>query len=288
MTSKENLDIFIQTAEEKWLEKSKQFVEKQFETVFLPSHDLIHHLRTWKHAKYILRELSELNSAINLSIVEATLLASIFHDTGMVHTRSPEHGLESKKIYQEFINKEGTELPEYQNEILRAIEYHDNKEEFVYVAIEINAPPDILTIISISDDIDALGTIGIYRYVEIYLHRHTSMRSLGIKVLKNVSFRFNHLVKASYLLPSFVNHMKILYKEIINFFDHYNQQILIESEPETTFSGHIGIVNYIRQFCVEGKIKPEDFFDSLSNFQVGNSVLTFFKDLDIALNEQSN
>jgi HD superfamily phosphodiesterase len=285
MTGKENLDVIIQAAEVKWLKKSKQFVKKQFSTVFLPSHNAIHHLRTWNHAKYLLRELSDINSTINYSTVEAVLLASMFHDTGMVHTRDPEHGLESIKIYQEFIKEEGSELPEYQDEILRAIEYHDNKVDFIYHPFELNAPPDILTLISISDDLDALGTIGIYRYTEIYLHRHTSLRSLGIKVLENASYRFNHLAKASHVLPSFVNHVKTPYKEIINFFDNYNQQFLMESEPETTFSGHIGIVNYIRQFCVEGKINPEDFLDSLSYFQVGNSVLTFFKDLDKALNE---
>ena len=288
MTVKEKTANIIQDAEKKWLEKSIQFVSQQFNAVFLPSHDVTHHLRTWKNAKAILTELSELNNAVDYSIVEAVLLATMFHDTGMVVSRNPDHGSFSKKSYLEFIHQQGTELPVLQNEILRAIELHDLKDQYVYIPFTYNNPPDILTVTSISDDLDALGVIGIYRYAEIYLHRRISHQSLGIQILKNVSVRFNHLIKASSLLPELVNQNNKQYHEIINFFDEYNQQILVEEELKNIFNRHLGVINYIRQFSVEGKISPDDFLDVLNNFTVGTFVLSYFKNLENAINETNS
>ena len=39
---------------------------------------------------------------------------------------------------------------------------------------------DLLTILSVSDDLDAFGYIGIYRYTEIYLTRGIDPEKIGI------------------------------------------------------------------------------------------------------------
>jgi HD superfamily phosphodiesterase len=278
----------IREIEEKWLEKSTLFVNDHFNNIFLPSHDVTHHLRTWKNAKSIITHISELNKTVTLSTVEAILLATLFHDTGMAVTRAPEHGSFSKESYLEFIGSQGKDQPVLQKQIIRAIELHDRKDQYVYLPFNLDAPPDILTVTSIADDLDALGTIGIYRYAEIYLHRQVELKFLGIQILKNISVRFNNLIKASSLIPAQVNQAKKQYQKVINFFDQYNRQILTEKEPETTLSGHIGVINYIRKFCVEGKIRPEYFLDTLNNSSVGNFVHIYFEDLKYAINENNS
>lgn len=283
MSLEQKINFSIQRAEEKWLDKSILFVSALFKTVFLPSHDVAHHLRTWRHAKVILTELSELNKSVDFSIVEAVFLASMFHDTGMVDSRSAEHGANSKKHYLDFIQEQNAELPLLHADIIRAIELHDHKDEYLFIPFSYKEAPDILTLISIADDLDALGIIGIYRYAEIYLHRGVTPKNLGMEILENVSIRFNHLSKASTLLPGFINQARNTYREIINFFDEYNQQCLIETNLEATFNGHVGVVNYIRQFSVDGDIPPEHFLDTLSNFKVGKFVLNYFETLENAI-----
>lgn len=274
------IEKHILTAEEAWLDKASSFVEELFKDVFLPSHDHTHHLRTWQAAKLILREIAVFNVSISKEFVEAVLLASLFHDTGISETRGILHGQIGKHFYHRFIAENGLEEPAWHAQISYAIEMHDQKTENLFVPFHWNQAPDLLTVVSIADDMDALGIIGIYRYAEIYLHRGTALKSLGITVLENVSIRFNHLSKASTLVPSLVNKSKIKYQEILNFFDNYNQQLLAEEDPNLVFSGHIGIVNYIRDFSVIGEIHPLDFKRSLENFQTGKYVLDYFAKLE--------
>lgn len=276
--SKIEKDILL--AEEAWLEKVTSFVEELFKDFFLPSHDHTHHLRTWQAAKLILRKIAEINITISEEFVEAVLLATLFHDTGVSETRGILHGQKSKEIYQRFIAENGLDKPAWHEQITHAIEMHDKKTESLFAPFHWNQAPDLLTVISIADDMDALGIIGIYRYAEIYLHRGTALESLGITVLENVSIRYNHFSKASTLVPSLVNKTKVKYQEILNFFDNYNQQLLAEEDPNKIYSGHIGIINYIRNFSVIGMIHPLHFISALENFQVGKYVLDYFMKLE--------
>jgi len=271
--------------EEEWLEDVLVYLDAHFKDFFLPSHDLYHHLRTWKIAQQILHDISMHNELANKPIVEAIMLATLFHDTGMVTTRNPSHGTEGVEVYEDFLVKNGGNKPVLHREVIRAIEYHDQKENYFYQPFTFRDPPDIPTVISISDDIDALGSIGIFRYVEIYLCRKVPLKSLGIRVLENVSLRYNHFVKAATLFPSLVKKTSESYGEIISFFDLYNQQLLIETEPSEVISGPIGVVNYIRNFSVEGKIRPEKFTEVLAGIETGEFVQEFFLKLEKKLND---
>ena len=76
-----------------------------------------------------------------------------------------KHGKHSRDLCQRFLMENN--LPENDfTDVLEAIENHDNKD---YSGNTIQN--DLLTILSISDDLDAFGITGIYRYSEIYLTR---------------------------------------------------------------------------------------------------------------------
>ena len=94
----------IAEAEDQWLEKLKLFLEDLYKNTFLPSHDHTHHLRTWRTAKDILLEISELNVFLSADFIQAVLLASLFHDTGIIETRGLMHGEKGKKIYLKYID----------------------------------------------------------------------------------------------------------------------------------------------------------------------------------------
>jgi len=277
---KQDVDSRIAEAEDQWLEKLKLFLENLFKDTFLPSHDHTHHLRTWHAAKEILLEIAEFNVLLSADFIEAVLLAALFHDTGIIETRGISHGEKGKKIYLEYIAENCQKEPAMHSKIASAIEMHDQKSENLFIPFHWDKIPDLLTVVSIADDMDAMGTIGIYRYAEIYLHRSIPMKSLGVVLLENVATRYNNFSKASSLIPSLLKKTKPKYQEIISFYDNYNQQLLTETDPLRVFYGHIGIINYIRNFSVVGKIHPLDFPKALDNFEVGKYVLDFFNKLE--------
>ncbi len=277
---RKSIEKYILTAEDAWLEKVSSFVKDIFKATYLPSHDHTHHLRTWKAAKLIIREISEFNVSISEEFVEAALLATLFHDTGISETRGIEHGPKGKKIYLKYIAENCPEEPAMHQQIASAIEKHDQKTENIFVPFHLDKPPDLLTVVSIADDMDAMGCIGIYRYAEIYLHRGTPLKSLGMTLLENISIRYNNFSKASTLVPSLIKNTKPKFQEILNFYDNYNQQLLTDDDPLQVYTGHIGIINYIRNFSVIGKIHPLEFTAALENFEVGKYVLDFFTKLE--------
>jgi HD superfamily phosphodiesterase len=272
----------ISVAEDHWLEKLKIFLEVLFKDTFLPSHDYSHHLRTWKAAKEILLEIAEFNVQLSDEFVEAVLLASLFHDTGIIETRGIKHGEKGKNIYLKYIAENCQKEPAMHSKIASAIEMHDQKTENLFIPFHWDKIPDLLTLVSIADDMDAMGTIGIYRYAEIYLHRSTPMKSLGMVLLENISTRYNNFSKASSLVPSLLRKTKPRYQEVISFYDNFNQQLLTETDPLKVFYGHIGIVNYIRDFSIVGKIHPVNFPSALENFEVSKYIMNYF----IRLKEQ--
>lgn len=269
----------ISIAEDQWLDKLKLFLEELFKDTFLPSHDHSHHLRTWNAAKVILLEIAEFNVMLSDEFIEAVLLASLFHDTGIIETRGVNHGEKGKKIYLRYITENCKKVPAMHQKIASVIENHDQKSTFLFVPFHWDKTPDLLTVVSIADDMDAMGTIGIYRYAEIYLHRSTPIKSMGMVILENISTRYNNISKASTLIPSLLKKTKPKYQEIISFYDHFNQQLLTETDPIKVFYGHIGIVNYIRNFSVIGKIHPVDFPGALDNFEVSKYIIDYFNQL---------
>jgi len=200
----------IREAEERWLLPLLNHCHNLFSEVFLPSHNHLHHYRVWTYAKELMLMLEESGRKISAELPQQLILASFFHDVGLIHTHDEKHGMESRRLCEEFFRKGDHPLPSGFPEILHAIEYHDDKS---FPARSIIGDPEqqVLLFLSTSDDLDAFGYTGIYRYAEIYLFRNIDPKDLPARILENLNHRFNNLKSIFEPLPRFIERQEIRY-----------------------------------------------------------------------------
>ena len=179
------LNEIIISAENKWLKQLSEFCQSLFSNVQIPSHDHSHHLRVWEYAKEIINAINT-TYKIDENFIVSCLIASLFHDTGLTKTLDENHGYESRKICERYFENEQIEKPENFEEILSAIEKHDDKN---YITTN-QIPNTVLSVLCNADDLDAFGKIGVIRYTEIYLMRGINMNELPKSVIKNLDKRF--------------------------------------------------------------------------------------------------
>jgi len=259
--------------------------EDLFSSTFLPSHDHTHHRRVWNICRNLLGEIAILNHQMDQSLVEGVLIAAYFHDLGMVRSTREDHGVLGREICEAYFKKNKTAPPARFDEVLVAIEKHDIKEEKIYSGIQPDVPPGILDILSISDDLEAMGIIGIYRYIEIYIKRDINLRNLGIRVLGNATARFKNISESCNNCPILIREYQQHYSVLVSFFDNYNQQLLMEPKAEDVFYGHMGVVNYIRTLSVEGHTGPENFLRKIGINNAGSIVTNYFTALNNELDQ---
>lgn len=275
----------ISRAEEKWLEEAGPFVANLFGETFLPSHDQNHHRRVWSISKRLLLELESYDSLADQELVEGLLLASWFHDTGMVHDPGERHGAYGGETFERFIGKYPLgDLHFYRDahlfkDVMNVIKNHDTKERSLYPVLKPGRPPGMMALLSIADDLDALGTMGIYRYSEIYLKRGLPLSSLGIKILSNIRRRFKNILESCDAFPSIITFCLDDYHRIEQFFNRYNQLLQAVEEPDRLQWGELGVVNYIRAYSVEAEIRPEHFYSQPGIASSGGLVKTYFMKL---------
>ena len=142
----------IWTVEQKWMDRLFLCVKKEFQNIWLPSHDEQHHMRVWQHAKNL---VIDTGLKPDLSFLENLILACFFHDIGMVVTLDEDHGKASRKICETFLLKRHT--PASFSEALEAIEHHDDKN---YTRSK-KPSSFLLEYLTIADDLDAFGAIGL-------------------------------------------------------------------------------------------------------------------------------
>ena len=266
------------------------YSEEHFSTTFLPSHDHTHHHRVWNICKSLLKEISTINSLIDQSLVEGVLIAALFHDLGMVQSTREDHGKLGRELCHVWFEKGAKEPPSRFNEVLEAIEQHDIKDQLIYSAIQHDKRPGILSILSIADDLEALGTIGIYRYAEIYLQRNIGMSELGSRIRENAGTRFKNLSKTCAACKTVINNYQQQYAELDLFYKRYNQQLekQLKQEPQAynTFTAYVGVVNYIRTLGIEAHIRPENFIDKIEDDLSDSVVKDYFRTLKNELDQK--
>lgn len=240
------LEIWIRRAEASWLDELYANAESLYRTTSLPSHDHSHHLRVWNLCKTLLRETVDFLPSIDQLFVEGVLIAAFFHDLGMVYSTRADHGHLGVELCIEWFRAPGRERPGNFNEILRAIELHDRKDEQIHGSFQRDTPPEILTFLSVADDLEALGIIGIYRYAEIYLRRGIPLEELGDQILENASSRFRNITRACLLCDHIVENFQPQYEALRQFFEKYNHQLKAVSPADELSSGPLGVINYIR------------------------------------------
>jgi HD superfamily phosphodiesterase len=242
----QGLEIWIGRAEASWLDELYANAESLYRNTSLPSHDHTHHLRVWNLCKKLLREIAPFSSPIDQLLVEGVLIAAFFHDLGMVYSTRPDHGHLGAELCMEWFMDGGRERPGNFKEILRAIELHDRKDEQIHGTFQRETPPEILTILSVADDLEALGIIGIYRYAEIYLRRGIPLEDLGDRILANASARFHNISRACLPCKHMIENFRPQYEELSHFFENYNKQLRSVSRADGLRSGPLGVINYIR------------------------------------------
>ncbi|MCK4880909.1 MAG: HD domain-containing protein, partial [Bacteroidales bacterium] len=193
-----------------------------------------------------LREIASFNSRVDQPLVEGVLIAAFFHDLGMAYSTREDHGRLGSELCRSWFRDEGKYKPERFEEILKAIEMHDRKDVHIYTSFSRETPPEILGILSVADDLEATGTIGIYRYAEIYLQRGIPLEELGKRILENAKTRFENLSHGCLLCGQVVERFRQQYDELRHFFEQYNRQLKGTSTPDRVLSGPLGVINYIR------------------------------------------
>jgi len=241
------LEIWIDRAEETWLDALYDHAKALFQKSPLPSHDHTHHMRVWNLSKSLLREIATFNSRIDQSLVEGVLIATFFHDLGMATSTREDHGRLGSECCMTWFRDRGRTKPERFEEITRAIELHDRKNLQMYKSFSPDTAPEILGILSVADDLEALGIIGIFRYTEIYLERNIPLEELGTRILANVLTRFEHLSDGCRLCDRMLEKYRQQYDELWLFFQEYNIQLKAVSQVDAVSSGPLGVINYIRK-----------------------------------------
>lgn len=206
----------IKTVEKKWLQVLYKYLQDIFSKVHIPSHDETHHLRVWQNACAILKSFNQSGINFKKDFIEKLIMAVFFHDAGMIESIDQQHGIISRQLAFKFFNEHEISPLEYQD-VLLAIEKHDDKTYRNQQSIL--SHDDLYSISTIADDMDALGALGIYRYLEIYEMRGIDQSTVIPLVLKNLNSRINHMkIK--------LEHHKVLLNEQITNYNLGRQIIL--------------------------------------------------------------
>ncbi|MCK5068571.1 MAG: HD domain-containing protein [Bacteroidales bacterium] len=249
------INIWIGQAEENWLDILYSHAKELYRSTFLPSHDHTHHLRVWNISKQLLKEIATFNSSLDPALVEGVLIAALFHDLGMVQSTREEHGRLGKELCRSWFSESGKPLPPGFDIILEAIEMHDRKDARIYHDPETGKSPGILGILSVADDLEAMGVIGIYRYAEIYLQRGIPLEELGDRILENSGLRFLNLT-SSCQCTKVIGEYRKQFDELTRFFNLYNKQLQKVDHADAVLEGQLGVINYIRTHGMAKKVRP--------------------------------
>lgn len=278
-------DIAFQQAEVAWLDPLLEHASNRFRNTFLPSHDQDHHLRVWQQAKAVLLALSPPGSAVTASLAEGVLIASLFHDLGMVVSTREDHGRLGKEDCVSWFRESERALPERYNEILRAIELHDRKDVRIAGPLQLGSPPGILSILSVADDLEALGIVGIYRYAEIYLQRDTPLEALGTRILQNAGKRYDNLSLALAHCPDLLNSCQEQYMILRHFYETYNDQMHASRDVDQESSGPLGVINYIRRVGMGQETLPGHLYERCVAEDCAPELCSYFKQLNDELKQ---
>jgi len=264
-----NLTRLIESAENKY----KQILEEYFISVFdeetLTSHGIDHHRRVWIYSKELLQHMP-LKKPDQISRIPSELIIACYlHDIGMSVDSGTRHGIHSRNLCLQFLAKNN--LPEGDfSEVMEAIEYHDNKDYSNYIH-----PGDLLTILSVSDDLDAFGYTGIFRYAEIYVTRGINPEKIGHLVRENSKKRFDNFVKIFGYDSEIVRKHNKRYYALDNFFERYNEHLPSYHFGTNYPSGYCGVIEVI-MFLMKTNLQLKDFFKEPEKYTVDPVIVWFF------------
>ena len=206
-----DFSAFTDTAEKLLEPALVAFFNSVYPSDRLISHGLEHHRRVWKYAKELL-PYTENNTSVSALFIQKLLIACYLHDIGMAIDPGVKHGKYSMELSVQFLHEQNLDASSKQD-ILSAIENHDDKEYSDKLDSDI-----LLKILTIADDLDAFGHIGVLRYSEIYLARGVKIVSICSLVMENAEKRFTNFEKTYNSYPELVRKHRRRYDELNVFF----------------------------------------------------------------------
>jgi HD superfamily phosphodiesterase len=263
-----NLTLQFESAEERFKQILEDFFVSIYDEKSLVSHGLDHHRRVWSFAKELLPIYTGNKKISTIHLPEKLIIASYLHDIGMSVDHGIRHGIHSRDICIRFLNQYNYPLDDF-SDVLSAIENHDNKN----YSADTNVGA-LLTILSVADDLDAFGFIGIYRYAEIYLARGIRYNVLGNMIIENASRRFNNFINNAENNQTFIQIHKKRYLILENFFSRYNDQITFYSFGRKNPLGYCGVVEQINKI-IKGNMSFHDLSVDRLN-ESSDQILTWF------------
>ncbi len=276
------MEDLIYNVEKKWLKTLFKVCRDTFSDSFLPSHDETHHYRVWTISIELIRELGAQNIYFSETAIEKILIAVFFHDVGMVKNLNKEHGKISRKICEVFFKANPDKKIQGLKEVYEAIENHDNKD-YKNNTYHNPDPWRLFSILCVSDDLDAFGITGIYRYAEIYLMRNININELPGKVLGNANHRYLHFEKKYGFLTQFMEKQKVRYLEIKSFYEALQKQLTDESCTSSIIYGPLGVINFIIQFVLEKKLSPEVISEHITKSSEDLFIKEFFEQFNLEM-----
>ena len=276
------MEDLIYNVEQKWLKTLFKVCRDTFSNSFLPSHNEIHHYRVWLIARELISELGTHDIYFSETDIEKILIAVFFHDVGMAKNLDKDHGKISREIYEDFFKRNPNEIIKGLNEIYKAIENHDDKEYKNNIHLH-KDPKNLFSILSVSDDLDAFGIIGIYRYAEIFLMRNININELPDKVLDNITHRYHFFQKNYGFLVRFAEKQKARYLTIKSFYEALQKQLTDKAYSSSIRYGPLGVINSIIHFVLERKLSPEVISEHIMKNVDDLFVKEFFEQFDLEM-----
>ena len=238
----------ISTIEERWGVLLYRHCRSLFREVFLPSHNHHHHFRVWYYAKELIQELSDYGIPFPDALIEEIMLAVFFHDVGMSVTMGENHGKISADLFQAFMTEMRIQTDANREAIYLAIHEHDRKHyDEVPFEVAVERENILPAILNISDDLDAFGYTGVYRYLEIYLLREVHPDLLAERISENLTRRFSNISFTMGKIARFVEKHKARYQHTIGFFEALSETGYL---PGKGLSGPSGVVNLVRDLVI--------------------------------------
>jgi HD superfamily phosphodiesterase len=262
-----DLSETIRSAENQY----KQILEEYFVSVYnenvLPSHGLDHHRRVWSYAKEILSLLPSEDERFT-GLAPKLIVACYLHDIGMSVDQGERHGKQSRIFCSRFLTLNKLAESRWED-VLEAIENHDKKDYE-----DDNAENDLLTILSVADDLDAFGYIGIYRYLEIYLLRRTDPKKIGYLIRENAETRFENFEETFGSLRPLVKKHQHRFNIIDSFFGKYNEQLVSYHFGTARPNGYCGILELILNMIINNQSLAQLFAEM--NLYKNDTIITSY------------
>jgi HD superfamily phosphodiesterase len=267
-----NLTELIESAEQRFKLILEEFFISVYPEMYLTSHGIDHHRRVWNYAKKLMPLYRWKDDDLKSSVPSGLIIACYLHDIGMLTDPGVKHGKQSREFCRRFLTGSNLNENDYAD-VLETIENHDIKD---YPG---NAPvSDMLTLLSLADDLDALGYTGIFRYSEIYLARGTSLREIGHLIIANAGRRFDNFLKQFPGKSKLRSEQRKRYDILINFFREYNKQLDSGGYNLTSPKGYRGVIDLFLS-AWETKMSMNDLFMKAGNYAGDPVIVSYFSGL---------